>query len=151
MYKSNNFIYIITILEAVNKIGKYSNKFLSFEDFFWHNDQINFNASVNLLIAIGEEIKKIDKEIQKDYPEIKWKSLAHMRDKLAHDYRGVDPEIVWTVIRNELQNIKTCLDSALYNTQVTDETIRETIKSNYYKNINSLLTKLFPPNKSIQK
>ena len=64
MFSSKNLTYILTILEAIEKIFYYSKEFKDEEEFYFANKQLNFNASVNLLIAIGEENKKIDKELK---------------------------------------------------------------------------------------
>jgi len=48
MYKDKNLVYILTILEAIEKIKIYSKNFENTDDFLWDNNQQNFNASVNL-------------------------------------------------------------------------------------------------------
>lgn len=107
MFDSKNLIYILTILEAIEKITIYSQKFDDAEVFYRADKQLYFNATVNLLIAIGEENKKIDEKL-KTSEIINWKNLSAMRDKISHDYRGVDEEIVWS-INPKAQNC-TCRD-----------------------------------------
>ena len=63
-------LYILTILEAVEKIRIYTAEFSDPLDFFEANAQMNFNATVNLLIAIGEESKKIDDAKKETLPDI---------------------------------------------------------------------------------
>ncbi len=75
MFDSKNLIYILTILEAIEKILYYSREFSTEEDFFYANKQLNFNATVNLLIAIGEENKKID-EALKSSNTLNWKNVS---------------------------------------------------------------------------
>jgi uncharacterized protein with HEPN domain len=60
MFESKNMLYILTMLEAIEKVFIYSSDFVDEEEFYDANRQLNFNATVNLLIAIGEENKKID-------------------------------------------------------------------------------------------
>ena len=55
---------------------------------------------------MGEAVKKIPSEIRDKYPEIPWKYVAGMRDKLIHEYHGVDLEIVWEVIEKEIPSLK---------------------------------------------
>ncbi|MFZ4085829.1 MAG: hypothetical protein ACOYK1_09915, partial [Vampirovibrionia bacterium] len=57
---NKNLISSLTILEAIEKILIYSSEYQSYSDFLWANDQKDFNATANLLIAIGEEVKNID-------------------------------------------------------------------------------------------
>ena len=108
MFDSKNMLHILTILEAIEKIFIYSKGFKDEEEFYYANRQLNFNATVNLLIAIGEENKKIDKNL-KTSPLINWKNLSAMRDKISHDYRGVDESIVWSVIQDYLPKLKIAL------------------------------------------
>lgn len=54
---------------------------------------------------IGEAMKNIPENIRTQYPEIEWKALAGMRDKLIHHYFGVDYEMIWDVIENELNGL----------------------------------------------
>jgi uncharacterized protein with HEPN domain len=83
MYKDKNLVYILTILEAIEKIKIYSKNFENTDDFLWDNNQQNFNASVNLLITIGEETKKIDTELKNEFTNTGWKEISGMRDKLV--------------------------------------------------------------------
>jgi len=102
MHDQKNLLYILTILENIEKIKIDSNAFANADDFLWANQQMNFNGTVNLLIAIGEETKKIDTQLKAQFSNIEWKSISGFRDKMSHDYRGIDPHIVWNVIHTDL-------------------------------------------------
>ena len=93
------------ILEAIEKINIYCHNFEDEEEFYSSDDQLYFNAVVNLLIAIGEENKKIDTQIKNDYP-FSWKEISKMRDKISHNYRGVSPYVVWDIVQNSLPQYK---------------------------------------------
>lgn len=112
MYSDNNLIYIFTILESIEKINIYTNGFSDEEEFYSANEQMNFNATVSLLIAIGEESKKIDSVIKDDYP-FAWSEVSKMRDKLSHNYRGINPYMVWEIIDNALLEYKRILIEVL--------------------------------------
>lgn len=96
-------------MAAIEKVKIYTEVFKTPEELLSANNQMNFNASNTLLIAIAEETKKIAKELQQTEPSIYWKNIADMRNILAHDYRGVDPEIVFDVIHNKLPELKDAL------------------------------------------
>ncbi|HDQ04316.1 MAG TPA: DUF86 domain-containing protein [Deltaproteobacteria bacterium] len=51
---------------------------------------------------IGESAKHIPKAIRKQYPDIPWEDMAGMRDKLIHDYFGVNLEVVWRTVKEDL-------------------------------------------------
>jgi uncharacterized protein with HEPN domain len=90
------------IRDEVNYILNTSNN-LSFNDF--SNNQTLIRAFSRSLEIIGEASKKIPKSFKDKYPDIPWRQIAGMRDKLIHDYFGVDLEIVWDVVQNRLPEL----------------------------------------------
>ena len=69
------------------------------------------------LEIIGEAVKNIDSDFKKQYPEIEWRKIAGMRDKLIHDYFGVDYPLVWDVVINKIEPLKLQLEAIRYRTQ----------------------------------
>ncbi len=95
MYSSDNLLYILTILEAIEKVKKYTNRFPSAKAFFDADDQLFFHATTNLLLTIGEESKKLEKGLKNEFPNIPWNAIAGMRNRLVHDHRGDDLNLVF--------------------------------------------------------
>lgn len=73
---------------------------LLFEDFI--EDETLKRAVVRSLEIIGEATKKIPADIKVKWKTIPWKNMAGMRDRLIHDYIGVNYTIVWDVIKNKI-------------------------------------------------
>lgn len=138
MYDEKNLVYVLTILEAIEKIKIYSSEFGSADDFLWANQQLNFNGTVTLLIAIGEESKKIDAKLKEEFPDIDWKAVAGMRDKLSHDYRGIDPNIVWDVVQNKLDDLKCTLNQMLGRINYDKGALDEALRTDYYSHLRYL-------------
>ena len=70
------------------------------------NDETIKRASIRSLEIIGEASKKIPKEFREKYNDIQWKNMAGMRDRLIHDYMGVNYNIVWDVMTNKIPDLQ---------------------------------------------
>ncbi|MGB0879497.1 MAG: DUF86 domain-containing protein [Polaribacter sp.] len=76
---------------------------ISFNDFI--ESETLKRAITRSLEIIGEATKKIPADIKYKWKDIEWKSMAGMRDKLVHDYFGVNYAIVWDVVINKIPNL----------------------------------------------
>ncbi len=95
--------YLLHILtEAVFILDR--SEGLSREEFL--EDETLQRAFVRSLEVIGEAVKKLPIEFRASEPRIEWRRVAGMRDRLIHDYFGVDYEIVWDVIRKQLPDLR---------------------------------------------
>jgi uncharacterized protein with HEPN domain len=79
------------------------NKNLSKDDFL--NDETLKRAVVRSLEIIGEATKKIPADFKIKWSSIQWKNMAGMRDRLIHDYIGVNYSIVWDVFYNKIPEL----------------------------------------------
>ena len=81
---------------------------LDYDSFY--EDEVMKRAFARSLEIIGEAVKNVPDEIRSEYPEVDWKAIAGMRDKLIHHYFGVDYELVWDIIENEIEELSFQVD-----------------------------------------
>jgi len=102
--------YISDMLNSLKELEQFTAG-MNFETFA--QDRKTINAVVRSLEVMGEAAKRIPEDIRTKHPAIPWKRIAGMRDKLIHQYWGVDTEIVWTVIKEELPPFKPLIEKVL--------------------------------------
>ena len=106
--------YLSHILDEVNYLLD-SSKATSQEQFM--HDMTLQRAFSRSLEIIGEAAKNLPEDFSRSYDEIDWKSIAGMRDRLIHHYFGVDYEIVWDVVKNEIPKLKEQVSQILKKSQ----------------------------------
>lgn len=87
----NYWIIINDVLVSMDYIGKFVEG-MDYKDFI--NDEKTASAVLRKFEIIGEAIKLIPEHIKDKYPEVPWKKMAGMRDKLIHGYFSVDYKLV---------------------------------------------------------
>jgi uncharacterized protein with HEPN domain len=96
-------VYLRHILDAINTIEEYLQDVN--EDTF-KATQLLQDGAIRQIEIIGEAIRHMSKDIRRIYPEVPWQDIAGMRDKLIHDYFGVDIEKVWDTTQEDLPVLK---------------------------------------------
>lgn len=102
--------YIEDIISAMDKSLDFV-KNMSYEE-FTRDDKTVF-AVVRALEIVGEAVKNIPGVIRKKYPEIPWKDMAGMRNKVIHEYFGVKLNIVWRTVKEEIPPLKPLFEKIL--------------------------------------
>jgi uncharacterized protein with HEPN domain len=113
-------LYIKDILESMGLIEQFVEG-MELEDF--KKDIKTCDAVIKRFENIGEATKHIPEEITAKYPDIPWKEMAGMRDKLVHFYFGVKHELVWTAIKNRIPAIKPLIKNLLNYLQKAEHNV----------------------------
>jgi uncharacterized protein with HEPN domain len=106
-------VYLLHIRDAVNRIFEYSKG--GAEEFL--RDPKTQDAVVRNLEIIGEAVKHISERLRTQHPDIAWKRIAGMRDKMIHEYFGVNVQLVWEVVRQELPGLRRKVEDILSSTE----------------------------------
>ncbi len=135
----NDLLYLLNILESIEKVYLYVGKIDDAEDFFYANDQLNFNGVLNLLANIGENVRKVSDQLKNKNTHIQWQDIKDFRNRIAHDYVGVDLFIVFRIIKNDLgvlkKNISGIVSAEIKSKNFDEQEFREAQKSFYYRHV----------------
>jgi len=75
-----------------------------FEKF--QNDEKTVYACIRSLEIVGEAVKNVPGEFREKHKEIPWRDIAGMRDILIHDYLGVNVDVIWKTIKENIPKVK---------------------------------------------
>ncbi len=95
--------YLQHILDAISNIEKFIEGVTKEE--FLDNVEKQY-AVLRGLEIVGEAAKNISRELKKKYTHVPWKEVAGMRDKLVHQYFGVNLDLVWETLKTKLPELK---------------------------------------------
>ncbi len=102
--------FIQDIIDSVNDIGNFIEG-MDFEEFI--KDKKTIYSVIRAIEIIGEATKNVPEQIKKRYPEVPWKKMAGMRDRLVHEYFGVDMEILWETAKEDVPQLEVPVSKVL--------------------------------------
>lgn len=102
MSKRDTNLLLEDILESALKIQRYSSG-LDFEGFM--NDEKTVDAVIRNFEIIGEAANQIDESYREQNPEIEWNRIRGFRNRIVHEYFGIDYEIVWSIMQEYLNQL----------------------------------------------
>ena len=134
--KHHDLLHLLTLLESLEKILVFSREADDAESFYRLNDQLNFNAVLNLLAHVGETSDKLSDDFLQMTPTTNWKKIKGLRNRIVHDYLGLDTLKVFLVVHDE---VPVLLNELYANTQkriadgtLAREELQVAIESDYY-------------------
>jgi len=110
--KKDNFIYLKHILESILAIEEYT-KGLSYENFISPNNKKTQDAVIRNFEIIGEAVNNLSEEYMVQHSTVSWKEIIEMRNLLIHEYFGVDLEILWNTIQQDIPKLKEIVKASL--------------------------------------
>ena len=136
---NKDLVFCLRIIECISKIKLYASDFDSPLDFFNSNNQLNFNATLNLFSQIGENITKISKELKSQYNSVPWQKVKNFRNRIIHEYTGIDFSLTYQIIEENLpefeQNIYEIIINEIKNGEFDIEDLKVAVGNQYYQNI----------------
>ncbi len=103
-------LFVRDMLESLRKVETYLGQ-LTYGEFL--NDSKTQDAVIRNLEIIGEAVRHIPKEIQQRYGDVPWAQVVGLRNRLAHGYFVIDPEIVWHICKEDLPLLRARLEQLL--------------------------------------
>ncbi len=116
MSKRDTLLLLDDMLQSAQKIKRYI-KDLNYNSFL--EDDKTIDAVVRNFEIIGEAANRIDPDFRDKNPEIEWKRIRGFRNRIVHDYFGIDYEIVWSIVVEYLDELIDWLDTIIDNNKAT--------------------------------
>jgi len=110
MSRRDNHLLILDMLDAAIKIRKYTSN-MKYEEFL-ESDIVIDAVSRNFEI-IGEAASRIDEKFKINYNQIEWLRITGFRNRIIHEYFGIDYEIMWAIVEDKIDELIEKLEEVL--------------------------------------
>jgi uncharacterized protein with HEPN domain len=110
MSRRNWRLYVEDIIESIMWIERYV-EHMDFEEF--KSDRKTTDAVVRNFEIIGEASKFIPEGVKHKHDDVDWKGVVGLRNRIAHEYFGISPVVLWHIIKEELPKLKGQMENIL--------------------------------------
>lgn len=101
----NNAVYIEHMLDSILRINEY----IESKELFYDSRLVQ-DAVVRNLQVMAESSQRLSEEIKNNCPDIQWNDISGFRNILVHDYLGIDLDVIWSVVEQELPKLEKALN-----------------------------------------
>ncbi|MGB9667159.1 MAG: DUF86 domain-containing protein [Candidatus Cryosericum sp.] len=119
MSRRDAVILLADILEAAQRAARYARRYASFADFVSNTETVD--AITRNLEIVGEASRMLPEDFKEEHREIPWRTLSGLRNRIAHEYFGIDESVIWQIARHELEPLIRDI-SAILSTEKSKET-----------------------------
>lgn len=108
MPKRDPELLVEDILTAIRKIDRYTT---GMDQEAFRQDEKTVDAVVRNLEILGEAARQLPEDVAARYPNVSWHQIAGLRNRIVHDYFGLDLDLIWQIIRHDLPALQAGLES----------------------------------------
>jgi uncharacterized protein with HEPN domain len=113
MSKRDVNVILKSILSEIMKLEKFTNG-IDYETFV--KDDMRYYAVIRCLEIIGEAVRQLPEDFKQKYSNIEWRKIVDLRNILIHEYFGIEPEIIWDIVKNKIPALKAFIKMLLGET-----------------------------------
>jgi len=103
MPKRDADLLIEDMMAAIGKIERYTS---GMDQELFRQDEKTVDAVVRNLEVVGEAARQMPEDFVAGHPEVSWRQIAGLRNRIVHDYFGLDLEMIWHVVRNDIPQLQ---------------------------------------------
>jgi len=110
---NKDYYILLSMTETVDKIIRFSSPYKTAEEFY-ANDR-DFDAAMMNFIVVGETVGKLSDDMKSKNSGINWEKIYGLRNILAHHYFGINVDLIWQIIQNDIPILKNELIKLINN------------------------------------